>query len=64
MAMTNEKTKASEIAEVLARLVNPYSGMSMNSKPFRIFRNVKKNKRVAAKRRNVLRERVKHKSKI
>lgn len=34
------------------------------NRPFPMFRNVKKNKRAAAKRRNVLRERVKHKSKI
>lgn len=46
-----EKTMTNEMmAEELA-------GMTMNSKPFRIFRNVKKNKRAAAKRRNVLRER-------
>lgn len=59
-----KKRKDLTPAEEIAALVNPYPGMSMNSMPFRIFRNVKKNKRVAAKRRNVLRERVKHKSKI
>lgn len=53
-----EKTMTNEMmAEELAGLVKPYPGMTMNSKPFRIFRNVKKNKRAAAKRRNVLRER-------
>lgn len=62
-----EKTKTNKmrmIAEGLAGLVNPYPGMSMNTRPFPMFRNVKKNKRVAAKRHNVLRERVKHKSRI
>ena len=59
-----EKTKTNKMqmmAEVLTELVNPYQGMSMNSKPFRIFRNVKKNKRAAAKRRNVLRARARQK---
>lgn len=53
-----EKTMTNEMmAEGLAGLVKPYPGMTMNSKTFRIFRNVKKNKRAAAKRRNVLKER-------
>lgn len=57
------KTIAMKTIAMMA-LVNPYPRMSMNSKSFPMFRNVKKNKRAAAKRRNVLRERVKHKSKI
>lgn len=59
-----EKTKTNKkqmIAEALAGLVDPYPGMSMKSKPFRMFRNVKKNKRAAAKRRNVLRARARQK---
>jgi hypothetical protein len=53
VALTNPKDQAA--------LVNPHPGMSMNSMPFRIFRNVKKNKRAAAKRRNVLRARARQK---
>ena len=49
------------MAEAITGLVNPYQGKSMNSMPFRIFRNVKKNKRAAAKRRNVLRARARQK---
>ena len=49
------------MAEAIMGLVNPYPGISMNSMPFRIFRNVKKNKRAAAKRRNVLRARARQK---
>lgn len=46
------------MAEAVTALVNP--GMSMN-RSFPIFRNVKENKRAAAKRRNVLRARARQK---
>lgn len=64
-----EKKREDLTSEAIATLIRTETAVHeinnrLMNRPFPMFRNVKKNKRAAAKRRNVLRERVKLKSKI